>query len=671
MSKTYLQQGNEAFRSGDYEMAIGFYKKIDKTNPAYKQAEFNIKIAEKTKTNSKSKPILSIIMPVFNVAPYLDASILSVLSQSFSNFELIIINDASTDNSKTIIEMYAKYDNRIKFIDLEYNTLGGAGIPSNIGIKVAQGKYIGFVDSDDFITKDAFQNLIFLAEKNNADVVIGDFNTFDDLSRETKASYDISAKDNIPIGDVISYQTCPYLFRLSPVPWRKLYKKDFLYGNNILYPEVDYFFEDNPLHWFVLLKAERIIVDNSLISFHRMSREGQTMSSSSYKLSSLCCHLNIISNYISSQNLKDKQIVFDEFYDLCYRTDWIVAKQDRPIVANIIKKQLYGIYENTKKSCTPKNIRSNLVNKFEQFKVAYPDMDLTIVIPVYNCADLISKTLESVLMMNKIKYNVLIINDGSTDKTMDICKNYEKKYNNIHLFEQNNKGAGRARNSLMPLITGAYTYFLDADDLVNPQALEQSVLRAKELNNDLLFFKYNIEFFEDMKSRDMFNADADLWQKLRTAKTNLDYKKIVAGLINYPWNRIIKTKLLIDNNIFFAPTVVHNDIPYHWHSIVVANNIGIFDKTVCIHRKFTKRPQITNINDNRRLVLFEALKFTQNQLEKYPDFVHLKLMWKNFAEQLMKWAKDKIPQECQEAYIYKETEFLEKLSKLMECECHV
>ncbi|MCC9220766.1 glycosyltransferase family 2 protein [Escherichia coli] len=97
-------------------------------------------------------------MPVFNVGPYLDASILSVLSQTLVDFELIIINDASTDDGKRIIEMYENIDSRIKFIDLRFNTLGGAGIPSNIGINAAKGKYIGFVDSDDWVSKDAFEN---------------------------------------------------------------------------------------------------------------------------------------------------------------------------------------------------------------------------------------------------------------------------------------------------------------------------------------------------------------------------------------------------------------------------------------------------------------------------------------------------------------------------------
>ena len=171
-----LINGNKYLKSGNYDLALIEYNKIHSDSPLYPQAKFNIermkslgftteKKVEKPVTKNTTQPLLSIVMPVFNVGPYLDASILSVLSQTLEDFELIIVNDASTDNGKNIIEMYQNIDSRIKFINLNFNTLGGAGIPSNIGINAAQGKYIGFVDSDDWVVNDAFEKLVTEAEK--------------------------------------------------------------------------------------------------------------------------------------------------------------------------------------------------------------------------------------------------------------------------------------------------------------------------------------------------------------------------------------------------------------------------------------------------------------------------------------------------------------------------
>ncbi|MNB75905.1 putative glycosyltransferase EpsJ [compost metagenome] len=668
-----LINGNKYLRNGNYDMALIEYNKIPTDNPLYPQAKFNIdrinKLGYLTKSSvakiaakTTSQPLLSIVMPVFNVGPYLDASILSVLAQTMEDFELIIVNDASTDNGKSIIEMYQHIDSRIKFINLNFNTLGGAGIPSNIGINAAQGKYLGFVDSDDWVVNDAFEKLITAAEKFNAELVIGDFNTFEEDKRAISPAYDKGRWANIPLNEVTSGLTCSDLFRMSPVPWRKLYLTSFMKDKKIRYPEGDYFYEDNPLHWFVLSEAERVVIIDKVISYHRMAREGQTMSSSSYKLAAISSHINTTANFLLQQTTKT-QSVFDEFYDYCYRTGWIADNQPDLMTKNIIKRRLFDVYSKTKKALPPVNLRSNFVKRFNEYSEAYSELDLTVVIPVYNCEDLIAESIDSVLKISSLKFDILIIDDGSNDGTAEICQAYANKHQNIQYYRQGNKGAGRARNSVIPLCNGRYTFFLDADDVINSSALEKSVKKATSEDADLLFMPYRIEFFEESSSRGMFNADKKLWDSFTQSCNNLSLKKQVAALINYPWNRIIKTDLIHDENIFFGPTVVHNDIPYHWHSIIAAKNICFTDQEVCTHRKFAKRDQITNISDSRRLMVFEALRYTQERIMQYPEFSEIKQQWEKFSTDLIDWAKDRVPEEHQSSFLQYKKEFIQNLSK--------
>lgn len=645
-----LIKGNQYFRKGDYLFALKEYEKISKDNPLYDQAQFNIqylnKIDKKEKPlvkNDVDKPLLSIVMPVFNVGPYLDASILSVLSQTVKDFELIIINDASTDDGKKIIQMYQLIDKRIKFVDLKFNTLGGAGIPSNVGIELASGEYIGFVDSDDWVNPEAFEKMLLAAEKFKAELVIADFNTFDQNSRDVSAAYDKKNWEGIPLETEINTEKYPQLYRLSPVPWRKLYRADFLKNHEICYPEGDYFYEDNPLHWFVLSAAKKVVLQDHIVSYHRMARAGQTMSSATYKLAALAQHLNTISDHLI-QNYSKDQIKFDEFYDYCYRTDWVATRQEDVVTGNIIKKLFSKIYLKTQEALPPKNVRPNFKKKFDSFKDAYPDLDLTIIIPVFNCEDLINSTLDSVLKIKKIKFNIILMDDGSTDNTQKICEEYCTKHNNIHFYQQANKGAGRARNAVIPLCTGEYTYFLDADDVVSATDLENALQEAQKAKYDLHFIKYKIEFFEEKKSRDMFNADEKIWQEAIITKDNDKKIELASGLINYPWNRLIKTSLLHSENIFFGSTVVHNDIPFHWHSIISAKNIGFSNYSVCTHRKFTERNQITNISDARRLMVFEALRFTNSSIQHYCDYIKIKKTWSEFAKHIVVWAKDRVPE---------------------------
>jgi hypothetical protein len=246
----------------------------------------------------RAGPKLSIIMPVFNVGPYLDTCILSVRYQTYKNFELIIVDDASTDNGREIIRMHAELDNRIRVIPLDHNTPGGAGIPSNVGIRAATGAYIGFVDSDDWIGETAFETMVATAERHRADVVIGGFCTFVEHDRTCSKAYDLPEFEKIPSDRVFTARSRPEVFLLSPVPWRKLYRRAFLEENKISYPEGDYFYEDNPLHWFVLAAHGQLVKIDDIIAYHRMEREGQTMSSANYRLAAICCHMNTIGRFL-------------------------------------------------------------------------------------------------------------------------------------------------------------------------------------------------------------------------------------------------------------------------------------------------------------------------------------------------------------------------------------
>ena len=160
--------------------------------------------------NVNSLP-LSIVVPVFNTASYLDRCISSILNQTFKDFELICVDDGSTDNSMEILEKYKMTDNRVKVIHFEQNK--GASAARNAGIENAKGEFIGFVDSDDYIDERFYENL--LQKSNDYDIVIGKLVLSTNIS---KFYYKSKFKNHWSIYDSI---------------WRK----EFLNENNIRYDE--------------------------------------------------------------------------------------------------------------------------------------------------------------------------------------------------------------------------------------------------------------------------------------------------------------------------------------------------------------------------------------------------------------------------------------------------
>ena len=115
------------------------------------------------------KPKISIIVPVYNVESYLVRCIDSILNQSFKNFELILVNDGSTDDSLIICKKYLNVDKRIKLVSQVNKGLSAA---RNTGLRHTSGKYICFIDSDDFVEKDYLLFLINNIEKYNSDIYI-------------------------------------------------------------------------------------------------------------------------------------------------------------------------------------------------------------------------------------------------------------------------------------------------------------------------------------------------------------------------------------------------------------------------------------------------------------------------------------------------------------------
>ena len=118
------------------------------------------------------KPTISIIIPVYNAEKYLKDCITSVLSQTYYNLEIILIDDGSTDSSSQLVDVYAKSDSRIKTIHQKNTGLSGA---RNTGLKIATGKYVTFVDSDDQIAPGMVKGLLTALQESNADIAICSF----------------------------------------------------------------------------------------------------------------------------------------------------------------------------------------------------------------------------------------------------------------------------------------------------------------------------------------------------------------------------------------------------------------------------------------------------------------------------------------------------------------
>ena len=174
-------------------------------------------------------PKISIIIPVYNTEKYLVKCIDSLLYQSLEDIEIICVNDGSTDNSQKILDDYAKKDKRIKVIHQENKKQGAA---RNKGMEIATGEYIGYVDSDDWVDFDYFEELYIAAKKHNLDIALATNVRIG--NGKTKKRLKIE-KEQVALNLQEKLDLCNQF--KNECPTNKIYRRKFLIENNIAWPE--------------------------------------------------------------------------------------------------------------------------------------------------------------------------------------------------------------------------------------------------------------------------------------------------------------------------------------------------------------------------------------------------------------------------------------------------
>ena len=237
--------------------------------------------------------MISIIVPVYNVERYLARCIDSILAQTYTNFELILVDDGSSDHCGILCDEYARKDIRVKVLHKEN---GGVSSARNAGLDIAQGDYIGFVDSDDWIEKDMYQILIKLSKQYDADVVECGFYTIKDDTQHSSTQndfwnrYAVKEEDKkttiedcqIEMGDPLFALKRLQDSRSSCFVWNKLYKKILFCGLKFSHGKTH---EDRIIMPKILLRSKKYLYAG-ISKYYYFFREDSTIRLQ-YKYSSI------------------------------------------------------------------------------------------------------------------------------------------------------------------------------------------------------------------------------------------------------------------------------------------------------------------------------------------------------------------------------------------------
>lgn len=252
---------------------------------------------------------LSIIVPVYNVAEYLERCLNSLINQTLNEIEIICVNDGSTDNSLCILEKFAELDKRIKIINQKNKGLSGA---RNTGIKLVQGEYFGFLDSDDWVDLDYFEKLYKRAKNCDADISLGDF------IRKGKFKHKIRLKLNKEeefVGDNEKFYGSQFYH--FPCVWNKIYKTSKF--NDLRFIE-GIFFEDGPYTIQALHRANKVVTCCNTYLYYFVNPNSIVKTLNKKKEQDMYNSSKFILNYIKdNMQIQDKGIYYETFAQKLWR----------------------------------------------------------------------------------------------------------------------------------------------------------------------------------------------------------------------------------------------------------------------------------------------------------------------------------------------------------------
>lgn len=192
-------------------------------------------------------------------------------------------------------------------------------------------------------------------------------------------------------------------------------------------------------------------------------------------------------------------------------------------------------------------------------------MKISVIIPVYNSSTYLRKCLDSVVNQTLKDIEIIVINDGSTDDSKNIIEEYTVKYKNIIFIDQENKGIGKTRNIGIKKATGEYITFVDSDDYIKENMLEEYYKYARKHNFDLVIGSY----IKKINNKEIIFEN----NKFKTG--NVKTTPQILYLIEYgPWAKLYKREMLINNNIYFDEKRKYEDMPFVSKALLKSKLIG-------------------------------------------------------------------------------------------------
>ena len=281
---------------------------------------------------------------------------------------------------------------------------------------------------------------------------------------------------------------------------------------------------------------------------------------------------------------------------------------------------------------------------------------ISIIVPVYNVEKFLNESMDSVKNQTLTDFECICVNDGSTDNSLEILKNYAKKDSRFKVISQENQGQGVARNKAIDLATGEYIVFLDPDDYIELNMLEVLYSTFLKTNAQVIQFDY-ITFNERNHKKRLVTFSRQSKKGLgHKVKPNTFFswrdfksKKLLAEIPLAAWNKAYSTKFIKENNIKLAPNKHGEDHIFSLGAILLADKVFYLGEALYNYRQNAGSSGNRVSDDN--FAIFDNIQYLKEFLQKHNLYNTLEDEFEEYARIVMGWHYTCIPKESTERYI--------------------
>lgn len=554
-------------------------------------------------------PKVSVIIPVYNTAEFLRQCLDSIVNQTLQDIEIICVDDGSTDASLDILHEYASNDSRITILTQQNR---GAGAARNTGIQIAHGEYLAFFDSDDFFDLRLLEKVTRKGDATNADIVMFGAKHYNNQTHEFSPMDYILNTKCLPNKDSFSsLDVSDCIFQLTTSsPWSKLFRRSFSEKNGLKFQDLKNS-EDILYVLSAISIANRISLVNEKLVSYRVGLNNNLESRKNlyplefYKALLACREFLLVHNlyfgfersfllyiadniqynflHISQEALPKyaRENIVAEF-GLELRGNRVVVPEHQQQIAVDAIPASGKPYMKFKPELTPKaqivcDTRDSTVLPF-----------ISVIIPIYNVEKYLKECLDSVVNQTLHNIEIICVDDGSTDNSLEIAKSYAANDNRFIILHQANKGLSAARNAGLLHVRGTYIHFLDSDDIIETDAYALLYKKASLEKLDVLRFEY----------KPFYNNEEAVKPFVGISASNISHEDIpctdgeqlfcllsAAGVEFSPvWAAIYRAKYLRSISLTFIEGMVHEDNPFTFICTLSAKRIAFVSQRLYMYR---------------------------------------------------------------------------------------